>query len=169
MREIIYITGGQRSGKSGFAQRMAKELSETPVHLATARCWDEEFRKRIERHQAERAEEWRNLEEEVEISKLKLEGEVVMMDCITLWLTNIFCDSEFNLEKSLARAVEEWDKFIDQDFTLIVISNEIGMGVIPSESSTRAFVDLQGWMNQHVAKSADHVYTTISGIPLKLK
>ncbi len=169
MREIIYISGGQRSGKSNFAQSMSEKLSEYPVYLATAKCWDKEFEHRIERHKASRGERWESIEELIEISKHDLNGRVVMMDCVTLWLTNIFCECDYNTQRALEMAKEEWAKFIDQDFTLIVVSNEIGMGVIPMESSTRAFVDLQGWMNQHIADTADTAYCVISGIPLKLK
>lgn len=169
MREIIYISGGQRSGKSNFAQNMAESLSPNPLYLATAKCWDGEFRKRIERHQAARGENWSTIEQEREISKLGLEGRVVMMDCVTLWLTNIFHHCSYDLDKSLEEAKREWNLFIDQDFTLIVVSNEIGLGVIPMDSSTRAFVDLQGWINQYIASSAYAAYTLISGIPLKIK
>lgn len=91
------------------------------------------------------------------------------MDCVTLWLTNIFCDCEYDTQRALDVAKQEWDRFVERDFELIVVSNEIGMGVIPMDSSTRAFVDLQGWMNQHIAASADEVYTMISGIALKIK
>ncbi|MFR9602663.1 MAG: bifunctional adenosylcobinamide kinase/adenosylcobinamide-phosphate guanylyltransferase [Rikenellaceae bacterium] len=169
MSRVIYISGGQRSGKSNFAQKMAEELSPTPTYLATARCWDKEFEKRIERHKASRGDHWRNIEEQRFISHLELDGEVVLMDCVTLWLTNIFEGCEYNLEASLQEAKREWDLFIEKDFTVIVVSNEIGMGVIPMDRSTRAFVDLQGWVNQHIAASADEAYTTISGIPLKIK
>lgn len=169
MSRIIYITGGQRSGKSSFAQNMAEELSENPTYLATAKCWDEEFERRIERHKASRGEHWRNVEELRYISKLELDGEVVLMDCVTLWLTNIFGDCEFNTQRALEEAKREWDLFIKRDFTLIVVSNEIGMGVIPMESATRAFVDLQGWMNQYIAASADDVYMMVSGIHMKIK
>ncbi len=169
MRKIIYISGGQRSGKSSYAQKMGESLSERPIYLATAKSWDEEFRGRIERHKADRADRWDSVEELIEISRHSFTGRVVMMDCVTLWLTNIFCECDYNTERSLEMAKAEWARFIDQDFTLIVVSNEVGMGVIPMESSTRAFVDLQGWMNQHIATTADTVYTMISGIPLKLK
>ncbi|MFR9524108.1 MAG: bifunctional adenosylcobinamide kinase/adenosylcobinamide-phosphate guanylyltransferase [Rikenellaceae bacterium] len=169
MRKVIYISGGQRSGKSDFAQNMAEQLSSNPIYLATAKCWDKEFEKRIERHKASRGEHWTNIEEERYISSLDLEGKVVLMDCVTLWLTNIFCGCNFDMQLSLSEAKKEWDRFLEKDFTVIVVSNEIGMGVIPMDSSTRAFVDLQGWMNQHVAASADDVYTMISGIPLKIK
>lgn len=169
MRNIIYITGGQRSGKSRFSLNMAEKLSPNPVYLATARRWDEEFCKRIAHHQAERGEHWTNIEENKKLSILELSGRVVMMDCVTLWLTNIFFDNDYNLENSLIEAKSEWDAFIKQDFTLIVVSNEIGMGVIPIDKSTRAFVDLQGWINQHIANCADTVYAMFSGIPVKIK
>ncbi|MFI3264406.1 MAG: bifunctional adenosylcobinamide kinase/adenosylcobinamide-phosphate guanylyltransferase [Rikenellaceae bacterium] len=169
MRKIIYVSGGQRSGKSDFAQNMAEELSPKPTYLATARCWDKEFEERIERHKASRGEHWQNIERERELADLDLDGEVVLMDCVTLWLTNIFCDCNFDLQQSLKEAIVEWDQFIKKDFTLIVVSNEIGLGVVPMEKSTRAFVDLQGWVNQHVAASADEAYALISGIPIKIK
>ncbi len=168
-RRIIYVSGGERSGKSRFAQRMSEELSDVPIYLATAKCWDEEFRHRIEKHQAARGDEWSTIEEERHISKHDLAGRVVMMDCVTLWLTNIFCDTEYDGEAALKVAREEWDRFIEQEFTLIVVSNEIGQGVISIERSTRQFVELQGTMNQYIASTADEAYTLISGIPLKLK
>lgn len=169
MREIIYISGGQRSGKSSYAQSMCEQLSDCPIYLATAHCWDDEFKQRIARHKAERGEKWRSIEEEILLSKHNLEGETVMMDCVTLWLTNIFHANDFDLQKSLDQATTEWDRFAAQEFRLVVVSNEIGMGLIPMERSSRAFADLQGWVNQHIAKGADSVYTVISGIPLKLK
>ncbi len=170
-RRIIYVSGGERSGKSRFAQKLAEELSQNPTYLATAKCWDDEFRQRIDRHKADRGERWSTIEEERYISKHtdELKGRVVVMDCVTLWLTNIFCDVEYDGEEALKVACEEWRRFIDQDFTLIVVSNEIGSGVIPMERSTRQFVDLQGFVNQYIASTADEAYVLISGIPLKLK
>lgn len=169
MREITFITGGQRSGKSRHAQSMAESLSEHPVYLATARCWDADFEARIKRHQADRGENWINKEEEKHISSLDLSGKTVLLDCITLWLTNIFHDNQYDLNRSLEEAKAEWDRFIDQDFTLIVVSNEIGMCLHAPDEMSRHFTDLQGWMNQYIAKKADRVYAMISGLPLKLK
>ncbi|MFI3318345.1 MAG: bifunctional adenosylcobinamide kinase/adenosylcobinamide-phosphate guanylyltransferase [Rikenellaceae bacterium] len=169
MRRIIYVSGGQRSGKSSYAQMLAESLSPEPIYLATAKCWDDEFRSRIERHQRDRGEMWSTIEEQIHISNHNLNGRTVMMDCLTLWLTNIFCANDFDRDKSLRFAKEEWQRFIDQDFTLIVVSNEIGQGVIPMESSTRAFVDLQGWTNQFIASLSDEAYVMISGLPLRLK
>ncbi|SFE56412.1 bifunctional adenosylcobinamide kinase/adenosylcobinamide-phosphate guanylyltransferase [Sunxiuqinia elliptica] len=169
MAAITFITGGARSGKSSFAQQLAESLSERPVYLATARIWDEDFAQRVRRHQSDRDERWQTLEEEKELSKHALGNRVVLMDCVTLWLTNFFHDCDYDLEKALEQAKTEWQKFIDQEVTLIVVSNELGMGVHPENEIARKFADLQGWMNQFIARQANTVYLMVSGIPLKIK
>ncbi len=169
MRKIIFITGGQRSGKSRFAQKLAEEYSANPLYLATARRWDEDFEKRIRRHQTDRGEQWETLEEEKRLGLLSLGGRTVLLDCITLWLTNIFHDNLYDAEAALKEAKLEWDTFIRQDFLLIVVSNEIGMGLHAADEASRHFTDLQGWINQHIAASADKAFVMVSGIPLQLK
>lgn len=169
MREIIFITGGQRSGKSRFAQELAEKHAANPLYLATARRWDDDFEQRIRRHQADRSDQWETIEEEKRLGSLPLQGRTVLLDCITLWLTNIFHDNSYQLEAALEEAKSEWDRFIQQDFTLIVVSNEIGMCLHAPDEVSRHFTDLQGWINQHIAASADKVYVMISGIPLPLK
>ena len=89
---VILITGGQRSGKSRYAQDLALNLTPNPVYLATSRIWDEEFRQRVLRHQADRGPEWTNIEEEKYLSRHSLEGRVIVIDCVTLWSTNFFFD-----------------------------------------------------------------------------
>lgn len=168
MAKVIFITGGQRSGKSSFAQTKALELSTNPIYIATSRIWDDDFKNRVDRHKKDRSESWINIEEEKEISKHDLNRKVVVLDCITLWLTNFFSDYNFDTGKSLEEAKKEWEKFIKKDFTIFVISNEIGMGVHAETEGARKFIDLQGWMNQYIAKQADEVYLMISGIPLKI-
>ncbi len=169
MAKIIFITGGQRSGKSSYAQNKALELTKNPVYLATSRIWDDEFKNRVDRHKDDRSEVWQNLEEEKEISKLDLTGKVIVLDCITLWLTNFFSDNKYDVDKSLKQAKKEWDEFIEQDFTVFVVSNEIGMGLHSETEGGRKFTDLQGWMNQYIAKKANEVIFMISGIPMKIK
>jgi adenosylcobinamide kinase/adenosylcobinamide-phosphate guanylyltransferase len=169
MATITFITGGQRSGKSRYAQQLAEAKSSNPIYLATSRVWDEDFKKRIERHQADRGEQWQTIEEEKHISTLKFEGKTVLLDCITLWLTNLFYDNNNKIDLTLELAIKEWNAFIQQDFDLIVVSNEIGMGVHAENEIARKFADLQGWMNQHIAKSANKVFLMVSGIPLKVK
>lgn len=169
MQKIIFVTGGQRSGKSSYAQGLAEKLSANPLYLATARHWDEDFEKRIRRHQADRGDRWTTLEEEVHLSRHNLAEKTVLMDCVTLWLTNIFHDNQYQLDVSLEKAKTEWNTFIQQDFTLIVVSNEIGMSLHAPDEASRHFTDLQGWMNQHIAKLADEVIFMVSGIPMKIK
>lgn len=169
MRRIIFVTGGQRSGKSSYAQGLAESLSANPLYLATARRWDEDFEQRIKRHQADRGNRWTTIEEDKLLSRHQLNGKTVLMDCVTLWLTNIFDDNNYQLTPSLEEAKAEWDKFTKQDFTLIVVSNEIGMSLHGSNQASRDFTDLQGWVNQHIARNADEVFLLISGIPVKIK
>ncbi len=169
MAKITFITGGQRSGKSSYAQRLAEKNSNSPIYLATARIWDDDFRLRVERHQSDRGENWQTVEEELQLHKHNFSGKTVLLDCITLWLTNIFYDSKNDVDKSLKIAKNVWDNFIQQDFTLIVVSNEIGMGVHPINEVARKFADLQGWMNQYIAENADSVQLMVSGIPVKIK
>lgn len=167
--KTFYITGGQRSGKSGFGQKMALSLSKNPVYLATSRIWDEDFANRVARHKADRGSEWRVIEKEKYISELGLEAEVILMDCVTLWLNNFFVDHQYQVEPAIQEAKSEFDRFITRDNHLIIISNEIGMGTHAETEAGRKFTDLLGWMNQHVAKKSDEAYLMVSGIPLKIK
>lgn len=169
MRKITLITGGQRSGKSNYAQRLALSLSPHPVYLATSRIWDEEHQKRIEKHKADRGAEWINIEEEKELSKHNLEGKVILIDCITLWATNFFFDMQSDTETALEALKEEFDKFTRQDAEYIFVTNEIGMGEMSQNDLQRRFADLQGWLNQYIAEKADEVYLMVSGIPVKIK
>ncbi len=166
---IILITGGQRSGKSSFAQKLALEKSNSPIYLATARVWDNDFKQRIAKHRADRDEKWQNLESEKYIHKIQEQNRVIVLDCITLWLTNIFHDNDYKPEPSLRQAREIWASFIKLNNTVIVVTNELGMGVHPEKEAARKFADIQGWMNQYIAGSANTVYLMVSGIPVKIK
>jgi adenosylcobinamide kinase/adenosylcobinamide-phosphate guanylyltransferase len=166
---IYFITGGERSGKSSYAQSLALALKNTPIYLATAKKWDDDFEKRIARHKSERDERWTNIEEEKYIAKAELAGNVVVLDCITLWLTNIFMDTKYDVDGSLTFAKEELGKAFELKCTWIIISNEIGMGVHAATETGRKFVELQGWVNQFIATKADEVTLMVSGIPLAVK
>lgn len=168
-KNVIVITGGQRSGKSSYAQKLALSLSSNPVYLATSRVWDEEHRTRIVRHQADRGPEWTNLEEEKFLSKLNLAGKVVLVDCVTLWATNFFFDNKADVALSLSQLKTEFEKLTSQDATFIFVTNEIGLGGISADELQRKFTDLQGWFNQHIAGIAGKVILMTSGIPLVLK
>ena len=168
MRKIILITGGQRSGKSAEAERLALSLSDSPVYLATAHVWDEEFRERVRRHQERRGPQWTNIEEERQLSQHDVTGRVVVIDCVTLWLTNFFFETS-EVESTLAATKAEFDRFTAQEATFIFVTNEIGSGGVSENAIQRRFTDLEGWMNQYIAQKADEVILMVSGIPVKVK
>ena len=168
MKKIILITGGQRSGKSEYAERLALSLSPHPVYMATAHVWDEEFRRRVEKHQERRGSEWENIEEERELSRHDLTGRVVLIDCLTLWATNYFFELK-EVEKTLEVLKAEFDRLAAQEATLIVVTNEIGSGGVSENAVQRQFTDLLGWMNQYVVRRADEVVWMVSGIPVRVK
>ena len=169
MKKMILITGGQRSGKSTKAEELALELSKNPVYLATAHIWDEEFRIRVQKHQERRGPEWTNIEEEKYLSKHNLTGRVVVIDCVTLWLTNWISTENADIDAILTAAKKEFDIFTAPDATYIFVTNEIGLGGVSTNQLQRKFTDLQGWMNQYVAQKADEVILMVSGIPVKVK
>ena len=182
MKKIILITGGQRSGKSSKAEELALSLSDNPVYLATAHIWDDEFRERVQRHQERRGPQWTNIEEEIYLSRHDLTGRVVVIDCVTLWLTNWLVsdpsltpnpspvgEGNLNVDAVLANAKDEFDKFTQPDATYIFVTNEIGSGGVSDNALQRRFTDLQGWMNQYIAQNADEVILMVSGIAFKVK
>lgn len=167
---IYLITGGERSGKSSYAQTLALRLSDSPIYVATARKWDADFQNRIDRHQQERDERWTNIEEEKHLSKINFTGKVALIDCVTLWLTNFFTDHQYDVNLSLEEAIKEFLSIASQqNITLIIVTNEIGMGVHAETPMGRKFTELQGWMNQFLASNADEVVLMVSGIPVKIK
>ena len=168
MKKIILITGGQRSGKSTKAEELALSLLDSPVYVATAKVWDEEFRERVRRHQERRGPQWTNIEEEKFLSRHELTGRVIVIDCVTLWLTNFFFENN-EVEQTLEQAKAEFDRFTSQEATFIFVTNEIGSGGVSENTIQRKFTDLEGWMNQYIAAKADEVILMVSGIPLKVK
>lgn len=166
---ITYITGGERSGKSSFAHELVMKKCENPVFLATARVLDKEMEYRVERHKNQRDATWQLIEEPLLLSKHDLTGRTVLLDCITLWLANVFFEHKTDLNDSLEWVKHEWKQFVLQDFDLFVVSNEIGMGLHGLSEETRKFTQLQGFTNQFIAEMADKAWFMVSGIPMKLK
>lgn len=180
MRRIILITGGQRSGKSEYAERLALSLSESPVYMATSRIWDDEFRHRVDLHKQRRGGQWTNIEEEKNLSKHDMNGKVVLIDCVTLWATNFFFDLQNecsrsakaageHVERTLEELKKEFDAFTRQDATFIFVTNEIGSGGVSDNDIQRKFTDVEGWFNQYIAAHADEVTLMVCGIPMKVK
>jgi adenosylcobinamide kinase/adenosylcobinamide-phosphate guanylyltransferase len=175
MKRVILITGGQRSGKSMYAEKLALSLSHHPVYMATAHIWDDEFRHRVDIHKQRRGNQWTNIEEEKWLSIHDINGHVVVIDCITLWCTNFFFDRTSSdeqqpvVDEALDTIEKEFDKFTNQDAIFIFVTNEIGSGGVSESKIQRMFTDLEGWMNQYAASKADEVILMVSGIPVKIK
>ena len=175
MKRIYLITGGERSGKSLYAEKLALSLSPHPIYMATAHIWDDEFRLRVLHHQERRGPEWTNIEEEQKLSQHDVAGRVVLIDCLTLWATNYFTAASVNEEdlpdvnSILEELRAEFLQFTKQDATFIFVTNEIGMGGVSPNAVQRRFTDLLGWLNQFVASQADEVTLMVSGIPVKIK
>ena len=167
-KKIILITGGQRSGKSRQAEQMALSLASNPVYVATAHIWDDEFRERVRKHQERREPQWTNIEEEKYLSRHDLTERVVVIDCVTLWLTNFFFETS-DVDQTLEAVKQEFDRFTSHDATYIFVTNEIGSGGVSENAIQRKFTDLEGWMNQYIASKADEVILMVSGIAVKIK
>ncbi|WP_421919362.1 bifunctional adenosylcobinamide kinase/adenosylcobinamide-phosphate guanylyltransferase [Marinifilum sp.] len=166
---IHLITGGQKSGKSEYAESLILNKTNQPVYMATSRIWDDNHRKRIEAHKARRGSQWLNIEEEKFLSNHDVNGKIVLLDCITLWLNNFFFDNGEDDNKTIEQAKEELDKIFAKDCDWIIVSNELGLGGHPENQMAMRFNDIQGAINQYIAAKADIVTMLISGIPLEIK
>lgn len=166
---IHLVLGGRRSGKSRFAQSLARQLTDRPVYLATSRRWDADHAARIARHRADRGPEWTTVEEELRLSAPPLEGRVVVIDCLTLWLTNLFVDHGRDATAALEEAKSELDRTVARPGTWILVSNEVGLGLHAATEAGRKFADIQGWLNQHAAARADRVTWMVAGLPVAVK
>lgn len=168
MKKIILITGGQRSGKSRYAEELALSLSPSPVYMATAHIWDDEFARRVEIHKERRGPQWTSIEEEKELSRHDVRGKVVLVDCCTLWATNFFFEHQ-EVDRTLDLLKAEFVRFTQQEATFLFVTNEIGWGGVSPNEVQRKFTDLLGWFNQYVSSQADEVILMVSGIPVKIK
>ncbi|MFA0964924.1 bifunctional adenosylcobinamide kinase/adenosylcobinamide-phosphate guanylyltransferase [Roseivirga sp. BDSF3-8] len=168
---ITFITGGARSGKSRYAQQTACALSSNPLYVATARIADEDFEARVQRHRGDRPPEvWTSLEEDKFPSRLDLSGRTVVLDCTTLWLTNFCSDHQWQCEQAFEAWRTEADCLLSRPFHhLLIISNELGMGLHADTEIGRKFTDVAGWANQHLAARAHTAIMMVSGLPLYLK
>lgn len=163
------ILGGARSGKSRYALELGESLGVDRVFVATGVGFDAGMRERIDRHRADRDSSWRTVEEGVKvwdvIGSECGEGRVVVLDCLTLWLNNLMLE-ERDVESDLERLVESLE---DVEGELILVSNEIGLGLVPDTELGREFRDLHGRMNQRVAAVCDRVLFMVAGLPVVVK
>jgi adenosylcobinamide kinase/adenosylcobinamide-phosphate guanylyltransferase len=165
------VLGGARSGKSRFALGLAEAAPGPRVYVATAEGLDAEMRERIARHRAERGAAWATVEEPVELAarlpELARRYPVVLVDCLTLWVSNLLHADAARAEERLGGLVEALAAAAAA--RVILVANEVGMGIVPEAPLTRAFRDLAGRLNQMVAAAAGEVFLVAAGIPLKLK
>lgn len=167
----LLILGGARSGKSHLAQDIAARRWLRPVYLATAEILDDEMAARVHLHRKARAQHWRCVEEPMEIAKIIRRGvpgmDGILVDCLTIWLSNVLLKEG---RGAFARRRDELVKALRQTRQdVILVANEVGMGVVPDNELGRTFRDLAGWLNQAVAKEADTVVFVAAGLPLVLK
>lgn len=168
---IQLILGGARSGKSSLAESLAEQLDKPVSYLATATAGDEEMQARIERHQQQRPSHWHLIEEQLALTECirqhsASEG-VLLVDCLTLWLSNQLFKTPAGDLDSLRDELCAALQCCNAD--VILVSNEVGLGVVPMGAVSRQFVDHAGWLNQAVARVADRVVLVSAGLPLLLK
>ena len=178
-RKLIFIIGGARSGKSNFAEKMAVDSGKSVAYLATARPLDEEMAFRIEKHREKRLNTWETYEEPIRVrelvSRLGLEKEVILIDCLTLLTSNLLLRKEDKVEDPewQKEILLEIEKLAEISFRVtaqvIIVSNEVGMGLIPDNTLGRVYRDILGRANSIIADKADEVFLMVSGIPLKIK
>lgn len=177
MARTIFITGGARSGKSTFAEKLALEFGAPLGYLATAQTLDAEMDERVRRHRERRGGEWSTIEEPIHLSQAlaRSDGQyqVILVDCVTLWLSNLlfkYEDAGENIEERIHEDLQRLKSTLQGMVTpVILVSNEVGMGIVPDNALARMFRDIAGTTNQVLATAADDVYAVISGIPLRLK
>jgi adenosylcobinamide kinase/adenosylcobinamide-phosphate guanylyltransferase len=165
----VLVLGGQRSGKSRTAEALALKSGRSPILLATATPGDSEMAERIAAHRARRGEAWRTVEEPLDLptvlAGLATPERVVVVDCLTLWLSNLM-HAERNIDAETDRLVETLQ---EARGPAILVSNEVGLGIIPANALARRFVDAQGILNQRVAAAVGRVIVMAAGIPLQIK
>ncbi|MBL0224066.1 MAG: bifunctional adenosylcobinamide kinase/adenosylcobinamide-phosphate guanylyltransferase [Geobacteraceae bacterium] len=177
MSQIIFITGGARSGKSKFAEEITHHFGKSLCYLATAQTLDDEMCQRIGKHQQRRGDVWHTIEEPLQLVETLASCDgtynAVLIDCLTLWLSNLLMLHEGLGEKTEDRIFEDVRHLAEtlrcMATPVIIVSNEVGMGIVPENRLARIFRDIAGQANQIIAAAADEAWLVASGIPLKLK
>lgn len=177
MARIILVSGGSRSGKSNYALEKAESFSKERLFIATCPVVDDELSERVQAHREERiGRGWLTVEEELDLAKVLQDAPqsgVVLIDCLTLWINNLIFSqpNDFSFNKVwLEQQIETWYRqSCNLNGNLILVTGEVGLGIVPENSLSRLYRDLVGWCNQLVAARADEVYLVSCGLPLQLK
>jgi len=171
-KELLLVTGGCRSGKSSYALRWAEKRSSSRLFLATAQALDQEMADRIRRHKEERGDTWICVEEPLEVTRVVREQGakvgVILIDCITIWLSNLLA-APLTDREILSRVEALATVMKEAMCSLALVTNEVGWGIVPENPLARRFRDLAGWTNSLLAQNADRVVLMVSGVPLSLK
>ena len=169
--KIVLVLGGARSGKSTHAQKLAEQEWQHPLYLAPAETLDQEMVNRVKLHREQRGPKWACVEEPLDLARVILETspnrDGILLDCATLWLTNVLLKEGEAAVKSRKQELIAALKASPCD--VIIVSNEVGMGIVPDSALGRTFRDLQGWLNQDLAAIADSVIFVIAGLQIKIK
>lgn len=180
-KELILVLGGARSGKSSYAEKLAAELSGGAgvLYVATAQAWDDEMRARIAKHQADRPASWRTVEAPLHAAAsataARRDEPVVLLDCLTLLTSNVILTlpEDATAQEAEAAALAEaraiLDAFRAGDATWILVSNEVGLGIVPAYPLGRLYRDALGRVNQRLAAEADRVVFMVAGLPMTVK
>jgi len=173
VKEIIFVIGGCRSGKSSYAMQAAEKVpAEQKIFIATCVPQDDEMKRRVARHQKERSQNWVTVEAPLDLPEAILQnsrrGDVILVDCLTLWVSNLLIETgdEKKTEDTISQLIEVLEKAI---CPIVLVSNEVGTGIVPENQLARQFRDITGWVNQAVAKCANKVVWMVAGIPVTVK
>ena len=172
MKEILFVTGGCRSGKSSFALDYANRHFSKKVYLATSLALDDEMKARIKRHQEQRGSDWITVEEAKKVSQaifsLPEDTDVILLDCLTMWISNLLLEGQgqeriFQEIESLIETIKKAPQ------SIITVSNEVGSGIVPDNTVSRMFRDIVGFANQRIAACSDTVVLTVAGLSNVIK
>ncbi|UCD32384.1 MAG: bifunctional adenosylcobinamide kinase/adenosylcobinamide-phosphate guanylyltransferase [Desulfobacterales bacterium] len=173
MREVILVIGGCRSGKSRYALNLAAQVpGQNKIFVATCIPGDDEMKQRVDQHKKEREPYWKTIEVPVLLPEAIIEnsrkGNVLVIDCLTLWVNNLFMenDDQEHIEKQVKKLTRSFEQ---AQCPVILVSNEVGTGIVPENKLARRFRDVMGYSNQNIAASADKVIWIVAGIPVTIK
>jgi adenosylcobinamide kinase/adenosylcobinamide-phosphate guanylyltransferase len=173
VKEILFIIGGCRSGKSTYAMQTAEKMpAEQKIFIATCVPQDDEMKQRVARHQKERSQNWVTVEAPLDLPKAirqnSRRGTVILVDCLTLWVSNLLMETgdENNIEDTTSQLIEALEKAAG---SIVLVSNEVGTGIVPENKLARQYRDIIGLVNQAVAKTAGKVIWMVAGIPVTVK
>ena len=185
MSNIILVTGGARSGKSNFAESLCIKQNNRTAYIATSIPFDDEMKNRVKKHQESRPKEWKTYEIYKDIysivEELDNNHDTVIMDCVTLMVNNLMFTYGIEVDKATSQELNELEEYIKEkikklmetikktNLYFVIVSNEVGMGIVPENKLSRIYADFVGRANQLIAKYSDEVYFVVSGIPMKVK